>query len=76
MAGRTAVNIPISKLVAMEPTKYGGMQWRCLITTCQARQGFLDAETALDDFAKHLKERHGARGGVRKRKRSLEDASA
>lgn len=72
MASRTSVNLAISKLVAMEATKFGGMQWRCLIVTCQARKGFLDAEQALDDFAVHLKERHGARGGVRRRKRSLE----
>lgn len=71
MAARTSVNIAISKLVALEPTKFGGMQWRCLIVTCQTRKGFLDAETALDDFAKHLKERHSARGGVRRRARSL-----
>lgn len=66
LPSRKLVRIPLTGLVALEPTRFG-MQWRCLIVTCQQRQGFLDAETALDAFAKHLAERHRAGGGLRPR---------
>lgn len=61
---RKLVRIPLPSLVALEPTRFG-MQWRCLIVTCQRRAGFIDAETALDDFARHLANFHRAGGGLR-----------
>jgi hypothetical protein len=70
VAARTAVNIPIDKLVALEPSKFG-MQWRCLIVTCGQRGQFLDADKALDAFATHLHERHRARGGVVRKSRKV-----
>jgi hypothetical protein len=75
MTIRTSVNIPVAKLVTFEPNKFGTLQCRCLISSCQWTRAFVDAEYALDEFAGHLKERHGARGGVRKRRRSLVDTS-